>query len=85
MALAIDYTVVLVSLPNYWTNVAPSRSNWLGMVVGIYDLSQFMFAPIFGMLSDIYGLKRSFLCALIINILGASIYVPLVTQFGFPI
>ena len=74
MALAIDYTVVLVSLPNYWTNVAPSKSAWLGMVVGMYDLSQFMFAPIFGLLSDHYGIKRSFLLALVINIVGNVIY-----------
>jgi MFS family permease len=74
MALAIDYTVVLVSLPNYWTNVAPSKAEWLGMVVGMYDLSQFMFAPIFGLLSDYYGIKKSFVVALIINVFGNVLY-----------
>lgn len=74
MVLAIDYTVVLVSLPNYWTNVAPSKSNLLGLVVGMYDLSQFMFAPIFGMLSDSYGIKKCFIFALIINIFGNVLY-----------
>jgi MFS family permease len=73
-ALAIDYTVVMVSLPNYWANVAPTKSNMLGFVVGVYDLSQFLFAPIFGALSDVAGLKRSLLVALLINIVGNVIY-----------
>jgi MFS family permease len=73
-ALAIDYTVVMVSLPNYWANVAPTKSNMLGFVVGVYDLSQFLFAPIFGAFSDKFGLKTSLMVALAINIVGNVIY-----------
>ena len=74
MALAVDYSLVMVSIPNYWANVSPNALNQMGLVVGLYDLSQFLFAPLFGWLADRFGLKRAFCASLGVNILGNAIY-----------
>ena len=74
MALAVDYSLIMVSIPNYWANVAPDRLNQMGLVVGLYDLSQFLFAPLFGWFADRFGLKRAFCAALGVNIAGNVVY-----------
>ena len=77
MALAVDYSLVMVALPNYWANVAPNDLGKMGLIVGLYDLSQFIFAPAFGWLADRKGLKFSFLLALWINIGGKRLTLTL--------
>eukprot|EP00937_MAST-01D_sp_MAST-1D-sp2_P003419 g3419.t1 len=74
VSLAVDYSLVFVSIPAYWGVVAPDALGQMGLIIGLYDLAQFLCAPLFGWLADARGLKAAFLIALCINIVGNVLY-----------
>jgi MFS family permease len=59
---------------SYWHVVAPGKETLYGFVFGCYDLTQFIFMPIFGYLSESIGLRWTIICALILNVVGNIIY-----------
>jgi MFS family permease len=45
-----------------------------GFVFGCYDLSQFLFTPVFAFLADHFGLRITIIISVVLNIVGNIIY-----------
>lgn len=72
-ALAFDFTVVAMSIQSYW-NLTGGSPLLYGFAFGCYDLTQFLFIPVFGKISDSVGMKAALTVTLLLNVIGNVIY-----------
>ena len=72
-ALAFDFTVVAMSIQSYWSITGGNPAHY-GFAFGCYDLTQFLFIPLFGKISDTCGMKFALIITLSLNILGNVMY-----------
>ena len=72
-ALAFDFTVVAMSIQSYWS-ITGGNPAYYGFAFGCYDLTQFVFIPLFGKISDSCGMKTALIVTLSLNILGNVMY-----------
>jgi MFS family permease len=53
----LGFGIIIPLLPDFLKNVLMEKESVIGIAVGIFSLMQFIFTPIWGSLSDIYGRK----------------------------
>eukprot|EP01135_Chromosphaera_perkinsii_P004428 Nk52_evm6s281 gene=Nk52_evmTU6s281 len=73
-ALALDFSIVTISIQAYWSILAPDKEDLYGFAFGIYDLAQFLFMPFLAYIADRLNIKLSFCLALAFNVIGNCIY-----------
>jgi MFS family permease len=66
----LGFGIVIPLLPPYSENVLHLGGGYIGLVIGIFSLMQFIFNPFWGRLSDIYGRKPIIVFSLIGNVLS---------------
>jgi DHA1 family tetracycline resistance protein-like MFS transporter len=66
----LGFGIVIPLLPVFSQNVLQMHETTIGLVTGIFSLMQFMFTPIWGRLSDIYGRKPIIMFSLTGNVLS---------------
>ena len=71
--MAVDYSIVLLSIQELWYSLGGSRS-FFGFAFGSYALAQAIVSPLLGYLSDLRGLKFAVMLSLILNVLGNILY-----------
>jgi len=64
----LGFGVVIPLLPTFSENVLKMDPTTIGLVAGIFSLMQFIFSPLWGRLSDIYGRKPIILFGLTGNV-----------------
>ena len=69
----LGFGIVLPLLPFYASEYGASGTT-VGVIVGIYSLMQFFFAPIWGRLSDRYGRRPIIMLSLSGSVLGYAIF-----------
>jgi MFS family permease len=60
--VAVDQTIVATALPSIQADLH-TRINWAGWTITIYSLAQVVAMPVAGKLSDQFGRKTIFMCA----------------------
>ena len=60
--VAVDQTIVATALPSIQADLH-TRINWAGWTITIYSLAQVLAMPVAGKLSDQFGRKTIFMCA----------------------
>jgi EmrB/QacA subfamily drug resistance transporter len=60
--VAVDQTIVATALPSIQAELH-TRINWAGWTITIYSLAQVLAMPVAGKLSDQFGRKSIFMCA----------------------
>lgn len=71
--LAVDYSIVLVSIQELWYSLGGS-SAYFGFMFGSYALAQAIISPLLGYISDLRGLKFAVMLSLIVNVMGNVLY-----------
>ena len=66
----LGFGIVIPLLPTFSENVLQMHGITIGLVAGIFSLMQFIFNPLWGRLSDIYGRKPIILFSLTGNIIS---------------
>lgn len=66
----LGFGIVIPLLPKFSQNVLEIHETTIGFVAGIFSLMQFIFNPLWGRLSDIYGRKPIILFGLFGNVLS---------------
>lgn len=69
----LGFGIVIPLLPFYAKQFGASGL-WVGIVVGVYSLMQFLFAPVLGRLSDRIGRRPVLLVSLTGSLLGYSLF-----------
>jgi DHA1 family tetracycline resistance protein-like MFS transporter len=64
----LGFGIVIPLLPTYSEQVLNMNETTIGLVVGIFSLMQFLFNPLWGRLSDIYGRKPIIIFSLTGNV-----------------
>jgi multidrug resistance protein len=66
----LGFGIVIPLLPSFSQNVLHMHETTIGLVAGIFSLMQFIFNPLWGRLSDIYGRKPIIIFSLSGNVLS---------------
>ncbi len=74
-ALSIDYSIALITLQAYWTEVN-GKDSMIGVIFGLYDGFVIIVTPIVALLLDrsYVSYKTIFITGLILNIIGNVLY-----------
>ena len=71
--MALDYSIVLLSVKELWSSLGGSATLF-GFMFGSYALAQAVVSPLLGYISDLRGLKFAVMLSLIINVTGNGLY-----------
>ncbi|KAL9952460.1 hypothetical protein ACROYT_G039721 [Oculina patagonica] len=71
--MAVDYSIVLLSVQELWDSLGGSAA-YYGFMFGSYALAQAIVSPLLGYISDLRGLKFAVMLSLIVNITGNVLY-----------
>lgn len=66
----LGFGIIIPLLPVFSQNELHMHETTIGLVTGIFSLMQFIFTPIWGRMSDIYGRKPIIITSLIGNVLS---------------
>lgn len=66
----LGFGIIIPLLPDFLKNVAMAQESVIGIVVGIFSLMQFIFTPVWGSMSDIYGRKPILVMSLMGNVIS---------------
>jgi DHA1 family tetracycline resistance protein-like MFS transporter len=66
----LGFGIVIPLLPSFSQDMLQMREGTIGLVAGIFSLMQFLFSPLWGRLSDIYGRKPIIVFSLSGNVLS---------------
>lgn len=66
----LGFGIIIPLLPDFLKNVTMANESMIGLVVGIFSLMQFIFTPVWGSMSDIYGRKPILVMSLIGNVIS---------------
>lgn len=66
----LGFGIMIPLLPTFSQNVLHMHETTIGLVAGIFSLMQFIFNPLWGRLSDIYGRKPIIIFSLIGNVIS---------------
>ncbi len=66
----LGFGIVIPLLPVFSQNQLHMHETTIGLVTGIFSLMQFIFTPVWGRLSDIYGRKPIIISSLTGNVLS---------------
>ena len=66
----LGFGIIIPLLPDFLKNVVMANESVIGLVVGIFSLMQFIFTPVWGSMSDIYGRKPILVMSLIGNVIS---------------
>lgn len=70
----LGFGILIPLLPNFAKIVLNVNETAIGFAIAIYSLTQFLFNPIFGRLSDKYGRRSVIIYCLLLNALGYLIF-----------
>lgn len=70
---AFDFVATLMSIQPFYYLLGGNKT-WYGLAVGIYDVGQFVAAPIFGWIADNYGFKCIFAFGVFLTCAGNLLY-----------
>jgi MFS family permease len=79
----LGFGIIIPLLPDFLKNVVMANESIIGLVVGIFSLMQFIFTPVWGSMSDIYGRKPILVMSLTGNVIS-YILMALVFSGIFP-
>ena len=71
--MAVDYSIVLLSVQELWSWLNGSAT-YYGFMFGSYALAQAVVSPLLGYISDLRGLKFAVMLALAVNVMGNVLY-----------
>lgn len=71
--MALDYSIVLVSVQELWFSLGGSAA-YYGAMFGSYALAQAIISPLLGYISDLRGLKFAVMLSLVVNVIGNVLY-----------
>jgi MFS transporter, DHA1 family, tetracycline resistance protein len=66
----LGFGIIIPLLPDFLKNVIMAKESVIGIIVGIFSLMQFIFTPVWGSMSDIYGRKPILVMSLVGNVLS---------------
>lgn len=66
----LGFGIIIPLLPDFLKNVVQTNEAVIGLIVGIFSLMQFIFTPVWGSMSDIYGRKPILVMSLTGNVLS---------------
>jgi len=66
----LGFGIIIPLLPDFLKNVTMANESMIGLVVGIFSLMQFIFTPVWGSMSDIYGRKPILVMSLTGNVIS---------------
>ena len=66
----LGFGIIIPLLPDYSFKILHIDESVIGLLVGIYSLMQFIFTPVWGSLSDIYGRKPILVMSLAGNVIS---------------
>jgi MFS family permease len=66
----LGFGIIIPLLPTFSQNVLQMHETTIGLAAGIFSLMQFLFSPLWGRLSDIYGRKPIIVFSLAGNVLS---------------
>jgi MFS transporter, DHA1 family, tetracycline resistance protein len=66
----LGFGIIIPLLPDFMKNVVMAKESIIGLVVGIFSLMQFIFTPVWGSMSDIYGRKPILVMSLTGNVIS---------------
>ncbi len=69
----LGFGIIIPLLPDFSVNVLLMNKTTIGLLTGIYSLMQFIFTPVWGSLSDVYGRKPILVMSLIGNVIAYSL------------
>lgn len=70
----LGFGILIPILPTFAVNVLNMNESSVGIVVAIYSLTQFLFNPLFGSLSDRFGRRNIILISLLLNAAGYVVF-----------
>jgi hypothetical protein len=71
---SVEYGVILPTLWLYLQSLGETRHVFLGIILSMFNVSQMIFSPILGFLSDRINMKSLLVCTLLINVGGNIMY-----------
>jgi len=69
----LGFGIIIPILPYFSENVLLMNKTTIGLLTGIYSLMQFIFTPVWGSLSDVYGRKPILVMSLLGNVIAYSL------------
>jgi len=69
----LGFGIIIPLLPDFLKNVLATNESMIGITVGIFSLMQFIFTPVWGSLSDIFGRKPVLTISLMGNVISYSL------------
>ncbi|HPS64872.1 MAG TPA: MFS transporter [Ignavibacteria bacterium] len=66
----LGFGIIIPLLPDFLKNQMHEPESMIGVVVGIFSLMQFIFTPVWGSFSDIYGRKNILIISLAGNVIS---------------
>jgi MFS family permease len=66
----LGFGIVIPIVPHFLKNILQEPESIIGITVGIYSLMQFIFTPVWGSLSDVYGRKPILIMSLSGNVIS---------------
>jgi len=70
---AFDFVATLMSIQPFYYLLGGNKT-WYGLAVGVYDVGQFVAAPLFGWIADNYGFKCIFAFGVFLTCVGNLLY-----------
>jgi DHA1 family tetracycline resistance protein-like MFS transporter len=70
----LGFGILIPILPTFAVKVLNMNESSVGIVVAVYSLTQFLFNPLFGSLSDRFGRRNIILISLLLNASGYIIF-----------
>jgi MFS family permease len=69
----LGFGIIIPLLPEFCENILFLNKTTSGLLLGIYSLMQFLFTPVWGSLSDVYGRKPILVMSLAGNVIAYSL------------
>lgn len=66
----LGFGIIIPLLPDFLKNVITANESIIGLVVGVFSLMQFIFTPVWGSMSDIFGRKPILVMSLVGNVIS---------------
>lgn len=70
----LGFGILIPIIPTFAYKVLNVNESAIGIVVAVYSLTQFLFNPVFGSLSDRFGRRRIILFSLLLNAAGYILF-----------
>ncbi len=70
----LGFGILIPILPTFATHILGVKEGAIGIAIAVYSLTQFLFNPLFGGLSDRYGRRNIILYCLLLNASGYIIF-----------